>query len=543
MLKNYVATLDATEELGRYIGHGLHEWSSLGFPELPFRKLAGFTRRLATELQHRILRICDFQSKVNPALRSVGAAECRLKMGQARYRNILWFPESFMTDSNRVQPLYASIFRCIGGACEDTCCHGMGVMVDKATYNRYQSLPPGDIRSLVQRKVSLNLVGATDTLYAKIDCTPADDCPFLASDRLCGIQKEFGPEYLSATCSIYPRVLNSVNDELETSLYLSCPEAARLVLLNPDSTEAEGNVASSHFRTDQFSRLVTSDQNSIHKPYAYFDEIRVFVVNLIQNRTRPMWQRLFLLGMMCRDLDAINTAEKDSDVPRILRDYKEILAKGALYREMENVPARPEKQLDLVLRLTGQCILGGASGPRFETCFQEFLQGIGYSRESTVANTTAGYVEAEERFLQPFLEQHPFMMENYLLNYVFRTLFPFGRESSAHHTPQSILAEYTMMATQYALIKGLLIGMAGHYQAAFNSEHVVRLVQSFSKAVEHNLTYLNEIKNTIRSQDLSTPEGILILLKCSTAERCRLITERRPTPSTLLVSGNCVGWA
>jgi lysine-N-methylase len=404
----------------------------------------------------------------------------------------------------------------------------MGVLVDRVTYEKYQSVPAGDIRSLVQLHVSLNPVGATDTLYAKIDPTASNDCPFLATDRLCGMQKEFGPEYLSATCSIYPRVLNSVDDELETSLYLSCPEAARLVLLNPDSTESEGNVASSHFRTDQFSRLVTSDQNSIHKPYSYFDEIRVFVVNLIHNRTRPMWQRLFLLGMLCRDLDEINAAEKDSNVPRILNDYKEILSNVALYREMENVPARTEKQLDLVLRLTDKCILGGASGARFETCFQEFLRGIGYSPKSTVASATERYVEAEERFCQPFLEQHPFIMENYLLNYVFRTLFPFGREASAHHTPQNILSEYTMMATQYALIKGLLIGMAGHYQGGFSSEHVVRLVQSFSKAVEHNLTYLNEIKKIIQSQNLCTPEGILILLKCSTVESCRLVTERRP---------------
>jgi lysine-N-methylase len=403
----------------------------------------------------------------------------------------------------------------------------MGVMVDKTTYERYQDLPEGDGRSLIQTHISINTVEPTDALYAKINPTPLNNCPFLTTDRLCGVQKEFGSKYLSATCSIYPRVLNSVNDELETSLYLSCPEAARLVLLNPNSTEVEGNVSSSHFRTDQFSRLAANDRDSIHKPYLYFFEIREFVITVIQNRSRPMWQRLFLLGMLCRDLDTITTTEQDSNVSRILSDYKEIIATGALHSEMEGVPAKPAEQVDLVLRLTDQCIRGGSSGERFQECFQQFIQGIGYSPESTPACTAQYYVKAEEAFCQPFFEQHPFIMENYLLNYVFRTLFPFGRARSAHYTPQGILGEYMMMAVQYALINGLLIGMAGHYQGDFGTEHVVKLIQSFSKAVEHNPTYLSEVKEFVKSRNLCTPEGIVILLKCSTVESCRLVAERR----------------
>ena len=41
------------------------------------------------------------------------------------------------------------------------------------------------------------------------------------------------------------------------------------------------------------------------------------------------------------------------------------------------------------------------------------------------------------------------------------------------------------MCVLYSVIKGLLIGMAGKYQGAFAAEHVVKLVQSFAKAVEH----------------------------------------------------------
>jgi lysine-N-methylase len=40
-----------------------------------------------------------------------------------------------------LRPQYASAFRCIGSDCEDTCCHGFDAVIDKATYETYQSTP------------------------------------------------------------------------------------------------------------------------------------------------------------------------------------------------------------------------------------------------------------------------------------------------------------------------------------------------------------------------------------------------------------------
>ena len=36
---------------------------------------------------------------------------------------------------------YAERFRCIGSACEDTCCQGWSVPVDQAAYEKYSNLP------------------------------------------------------------------------------------------------------------------------------------------------------------------------------------------------------------------------------------------------------------------------------------------------------------------------------------------------------------------------------------------------------------------
>ena len=414
--------------------------------------------------------------------------------------------------SEKFRPRYGKSFRCIGPACEDTCCHGWSIPVDKATYEQYQEFPEGDLRVLTAQYVSINTVNATDSLYAQISLTAAKNCPFLTDERLCGIQSQHGAEYLSATCSIYPRVLNQAEGELELSLYLSCPEAARMVLLNPDFAEID-SAEKPYFRTDQFSRLAGNGEGSIHKPYAYFDEVRECIVTLLRDRNRPLWQRVFLLGTLCQRLDEFKTAEQDQAVPQILADYRNIVSAGALRNEMESIPAQPAVQLDAILRLADMRIREGASGERFQGCFQDFVKGVGYAPNLTAAEYAVHYVEAEARYSAPFFAAHPFILENYLLNYVFRTLFPFGRAASAHHTPQSIFNEFILMSVQYAVIRGLLIGMAGHYREAFGTEHVIKLVQSFSKAVEHSPSYLKKAGEFIRERNLDNNQGLATLLK------------------------------
>jgi len=414
-------------------------------------------------------------------------------------------------ETQKIQPLYGSAFHCIGTECEDSCCHGMSVLVDKKTYEVYQAFPENRLGDSVKRYVSILPAGATESLYAKIQPDASGRCPFLSAERLCEVQKEYGSELLSATCSTYPRALNSVEDEFEVSLYLSCPQAARQVLLDADATRAMGDARSDHFRMDQFSRL-TSGDGPIHKPTRYFWEVRDLVVAMIQDRRRPLWQRLFLLGMLCKRLNEVGAEEEDA-VPEILSSYWEIVASGALHDKLEKVLAQPAVQLDVVLRLIDHRIRAGSCGQRFLECFNEFLQGIGYSAGSTSASDAFHYVEAEAKYCAPFFAAHPHILENYLLNYVYRTLFPFGREASAHITPQGIFDEYMLMVTQYALVYGLLVGVAGHAREAFGEEHVVRLVQSFSKAVEHSPSYLKEINQLIASRGLGGPQGIAALLR------------------------------
>src|SRR5579862_1817025 len=129
-----------------------------------------------------------------------------------------------------LHPGYFDAFHCIGSDCEDTCCIGWIVHVDKPTYDKYQQCSDPELGPSLRTLITINEKGSNDDDFAKIVFTAAG-CAFL-SGGLCSIQERLGESYLSNMCATYPRVMNRAGDVLQRSLDLSCPEAARVALLN-----------------------------------------------------------------------------------------------------------------------------------------------------------------------------------------------------------------------------------------------------------------------------------------------------------------------
>jgi lysine-N-methylase len=410
-------------------------------------------------------------------------------------------------DKNR--PTYAAAFRCIGASCEDDCCHGWTIPLDRKTYESYQLFPAERLGSVVQQFVTVD-DSEPENLHARINLAPSGFCAFFGPDRLCGIQKEYGGALLSSTCSIYPRTLNSVDGVLEGSLTVSCPEAARSVLLNPDAMQVEGNLLSGEFRTDSVAMLAGAAASSIHKPYQYFHDVRALLIAMVKDRARPMWQRLLLIGSLCERLDRIQTAEADAAVPAILEEYRQVIEHGWLHAELEAVPTDPALKMKVIFQLTDSHLKDPVCGVRFRDTFWTFVEGIAGGE---AGDDVQRFLEAERKYHRPFFENAPHILENYLINFMYQTLFPFGLVGSAHFRQQGILDDYILMTTQFAWMNALLIGVAAHYKEAFAEEHVVKTVQAFTRATAHYphvLAWINEQMRKIKFDSLA---GMAVLLK------------------------------
>ncbi len=407
------------------------------------------------------------------------------------------------------QPTYAANFQCIGPACEDHCCGDWDIPIDQATYNKYKQFPLNNLGSTVAEFVILDHPHQPQELYAQIHRTPSGLCPFFAADHLCGIQKQYGPHLLSSTCSIYPRSLSLVAGTLEGSLSLSCPEAVRNVLLAPEFIQHPGNLLSGNFRTDNFYRPAGSDHSTLASSQKVFLATRGMLIDVVRDRSRPLWLRLLMIGYLCDKLDEIERAEGSLTN---LNELFQQLQSDPVQSQLVNLPSDPRSRLETIFALTDLLMQHGAS-TRFQDVFWSFIEGIASPAGSLLKDDLAQFLYAERNYCRPFLEISPFIPENYLVNYMFQHLFPYGREGSANFVSKNSFAEYLQMATLFAWINGLLIGVAALYMEAFSAEHVVKVVQSFTRAVEHYPGILEAMDECIRHRGLNSVQGMAVLLK------------------------------
>ncbi len=438
-------------------------------------------------------------------------------------------------------PTYAAHFRCIGPECEDTCCRGWPIPLDRATYARYRQFPLEPLGKAVLLHITPVLPAQqAESRFAQIDLARSGFCPFFSAERLCSIQQTYGAQLLSTTCSVYPRALNRVNGRIEGSLVLSCPEAARLVLLNPDLLSFQGDLASGPFRTDFIIGFDTERRRTEQlrsgqpeaepaetmseipaKPYEAFHAIRLLILCMIQDRRRPIWQRLILIGSLCLRLHEVSSADAQAEIPAILQEHQMAVDGNLLRDELQAWPRQPELKLRIVWKLSQERASDKGSGRRFQDAFWLFVEGL-TSPDSAEPGTddvpisitdVDRYLAADDRHWQPFLGSRPYVLENYLLNYVFSNLFPFGRESSLGKAPRSLFDEYLLLVAQFAWLEALLIGVAARHREQFSEAHLVHVVQCFSRAVEHDPFVRNSLIELIRQLKMDNLQGAAVLLR------------------------------
>ena len=455
-----------------------------------------------------------------------------------------------------ISPNYAEKFQCIGSACEDTCCQGWNVPIDRGTYENYAQLPAGPLRTLIDESLLRGEEGSSHAEFARIRMTSSNQCPLLTEVRLCRIQQELGTDLLSYTCATYPRIVHSIGEIQETALALSCPEAVRLVLLNPalleteaptDRPSSEGwETATDCSRTQPVAGPVVPDSelesgDGARDVRLHFWPIRKTVLALIRNRAYPLWQRLFLLAVLCWRLDELAKGKLQQSVMALLADFDATVAAGSLRPTMAALPVDVEAQLDVVLRLAGVMLHRSNVTPRFAACVQSFAAGIGNDRNATLAGAAARYAEAQKRYYAPFFQANPHILENYLINIVIRRQFPFGRDwmrkdaqnapldSGMHLHELSMSRELIQLVAQFTLMKGLLIGVAGAHRQDFSGEHVVHTVQAASKHFEHHPEFLDRIHALLVESRMDGMHGLAILMRESLNESEQATSRQMPS--------------
>ena len=398
----------------------------------------------------------------------------------------------------RLQPSYYEAFRCVGSVCEDTCCVGWRVPVDKLTYEKYQACEHPTLGPKLHALVNIVPAAQSDESFAEIKLD-LGTCPFLA-EGWCQVQATLGEELLSKSCATYPRVMATVDGVLERSLDLSCPEAARLALTNPLPMEfVERLGEEDDARLGSLGIVDTTNSKHPDKPFRHVHEVRSLMISLLQNRGYPLSQRMLVLGRLCDKLETEGTEQGCGALLEMAQEPAPILPRASMPST-----GRFETVVELVLARIGS----DATTRRFLDCYQAFMAGMHWTGESTMDQLAASLDAAFAGPFQAFRSQHEYMLEHYLVAYVFRSLFPFGSESvnrklAEHQFEHSITRQYQLMVVDFVVIEALLAGLAAFYGDAFGVPAALKLIQSATKTFEHSLSYPG------KALDLLNKKGML----------------------------------
>ena len=409
------------------------------------------------------------------------------------------------------EPEYVRRFQCIADRCEDHCCHSWEVTLDKKSYKTVRKNRNPQLSAMVAR--NLELLRENDQRHARIKIAANADCPFLNSRKLCEIQGQCGHAALPRTCRSYPRSNSFFAGRVEMSLSLSCPEAARQILLNPDA-----------FIFEQYPTRLAAIAADIHNNFdqqraaGWLAAARDFCFGTILNPEYSVEQKLFVIGLYVR------RAEPQLADAAALRNLGAAFAEPATaaqlldaYDALDPAPGLLWEVFSTVANgIVGQqqlrtLIAGGmsVSDQRFLTLHQAVASALASGFSGAQAER-AGYSirrlqSAYAQFYTPFFRAHDHILRNYLLYQIYHYMFPLH----ATMTPSDC---YRLIVVDFFMLRAYLCGL-GLVHGELSEATVVELVQSYARKRQHARNFEQQIEALLGSAGADGPEAIFGLIK------------------------------
>jgi len=409
-----------------------------------------------------------------------------------------------------ITPRYLSRFQCIGTKCEDNCCHDWQVAIDKRTYKKYQTIT---LESLASRlKSALNKVDAegSDAHFAQIELKEDGNCPMLSDSGLCDIHQQLGEDYLSHTCTQYPRTYFRQNEQLHMFATLSCPETARLALLAADAMEpVELTLPAPNEGALPPHPQFNSKHHGGDVIKALAQPIREVACHLIRFPLLSAAEGMILLGLMTRKIDRLATQgdveEASSKVAQTLMDFCNPAFIQQAQMEVRGIPPSREFQTKLIGEISKLIQSAIALTPTFHSVVTDALKGLAFDPASP-EGLEQRYLEAENGPFRAFDEAHPHILKNYLLNDLGRHAFP---------NPQGrgMVAEFLDLSIRFAVIKMYLVGIAALRGPAFGEEDYVRVIYAFARNVEHRSKFMALVYERLKEIGLDNIATATIVLR------------------------------
>ncbi len=368
-------------------------------------------------------------------------------------------------------------FQCVGEKCPQNCCRGpWSITLSPEMAARWQA--ETDKPELAESMEAVETTGNKEYITKKNRST--QQCILLSDEGLCNIQSRYGTEYMPEVCVRFPRFTRtSLHFELK-SAWLSCPEIARLALLEQES----GGLLCSADATSPIGTSNSMPLDTYSQAVHWLSKVTPAILALRKYR---LGIRLYSIAWFCgRIYQCLQRAGGlDQDLVRQLKKYKNQVYETNLrikQKKLRPDPCNAVNYWKAIASLIRQLKIRHAlieleKSDLWRTLNTEITNAAGYS---TLYAKLTKHSEPANTWLQAHCRQ---ILENYLQLVFVNAGFPWDPEGKNH------AATFLFCIIPFSIVL-LLCWMLYEQAAEITPAQLLTLIYTVeAKATHNNVIY------------------------------------------------------
>ena len=397
-----------------------------------------------------------------------------------------------------LKPFYYDNFKCIGGECIDNCCvNNWKIDIDEKTYKKYKKLK-GEWGKKINSNISRIRKKTNYLQYGKINLKNGK-CALLGEQGLCTIHNILGEGYLCNTCKMYPREINKYEEIYERNLSMSCPEVARYIVKRKEkfSFNMEEETLSDLDKAYIFNNK--KDENL----YNLLWESRILAMEVIQFKEIDLWKRIVFLKLIVDKVQNRIDENNYNNYLELLNILRSEITNINVINSLDKIPSLLDMKLRFIQSVLQAKNNQGTNNEKYINLIDEYNE---LFEESNNNEDILKLIEKKENEFNDYLKDKENILENLLIYLIYKHFMTALNTKDLNRNTNKIIIIYTT-------IKALLLARYNKNNKELKEEDFVEVFYIFSRVVEHNSVFLNELYKNIKEAGYDNINYVTILVR------------------------------